>query len=91
MLNGTFQVRPTKLWHFMCSVAGLVRSDYDTRSASEMNERTQALLKLSRALRWLSDTFAITVVVINQVFLKLLLHMPSKQGMIVILFRSLPV
>lgn len=49
------------------SIAGLVRFDYKTTSAIEMNSRTQTLFKIANRLKWLSDIFHIYVIVVNQV------------------------
>lgn len=52
---------------FCVSLAGLVRFHYDNKSADEMKERTTILFKLAKQLKWLSDTFNVCVVVVNQV------------------------
>lgn len=48
------------------SLAGLIRFEYDPRSVSEMKERTVFLFRFAKKLKWLSDTFKICVVVVNQ-------------------------
>lgn len=49
------------------SLAGLVRFEYDGKSTADMRDRTTLLFKVSKQLKWLSDTFQVAVVVINQV------------------------
>ena len=50
------------------SIAGMVRTEYDTSSTKEMALRTSLLFKIAKELKWLSDTFNLCIVVINQVF-----------------------
>jgi hypothetical protein len=50
-----------------CSLAGLVRFEYDSRSAQDMRARTALLFALARELKLLSDIFKIGIVVVNQV------------------------
>lgn len=54
---------------FVCidSIGGLARNEYDSAHKEQMFERTQVLFKLSQKLKWLSDTFGVCVVVVNQV------------------------
>ena len=52
---------------FTFSIAGMVRTEYDTSSSKDMALRTSLLFRLAKQLKWLSDTFHICVVVINQV------------------------
>lgn len=49
------------------SIAGLVRTEFDTRDIHEIKERTKILFSISSTLKWLSDTFSICTVVVNQV------------------------
>ena len=49
------------------SIAGLVRTEFDTRDIKDILERTRILFTISTALKWLSDTFKISIVVVNQV------------------------
>jgi len=49
------------------SMAGLVRTEFDSSSCEEMKLRTAALFKLSRQLKWLADTYRLCIVVVNQV------------------------
>jgi len=49
------------------SLAGLLRHEYNTSSASEMKQRTQILFNLASRLKWISNTFNICIVVVNQV------------------------
>lgn len=49
------------------SLAGLVRFEYDNKSSSQMKDRTAFLFSISRQLKWLSDTFNVAIVVVNQV------------------------
>ena len=49
------------------SIAGMVRTEYDTSSSKDMSLRTSLLFRLAKQLKWLSDTFHICVVVVNQV------------------------
>lgn len=51
----------------MNSLAGLVRFEYDNRSADDMRARTILLFSLARELKLLSDIFKIGVIVVNQV------------------------
>ena len=46
----------------------MVRTEYDTSSTKEMALRTSLLFKIAKELKWLSDTFNLCIVVINQVF-----------------------
>ena len=45
----------------------MVRTEYDTSSSKDMSLRTSLLFRLAKQLKWLSDTFHICVVVVNQV------------------------
>lgn len=49
------------------SLAGVMRTEYDTGNYSEMMARTSLLFKIAAKLKWLADTFKVAVVVINQV------------------------
>ncbi len=51
----------------MLSLAGLLRSEFDSRSVKEMTLRTAVLFRLAAKLKWLSDIFRLCVVVVNQV------------------------
>ena len=49
------------------SLAGIVRNEYDTNRGDEMRARTTTLFKVAKQLKWLSDTFKLAVIVVNQV------------------------
>lgn len=49
------------------SIAGLVRTEFDTRTAKDMSLRTNMLFKFASKLKWLSDTYTLGVIVVNQV------------------------
>lgn len=49
------------------SIAGLVRTEFDTRTAKEMAARTNMLFKFSSKLKWLSDTYKLGIIAVNQV------------------------
>lgn len=51
------------------SIGGLARNEYDIAQKDQMFERTTTLFRLSQRLKWLSDTFGVCVVVVNQVWL----------------------
>jgi DNA-repair protein XRCC3 len=48
------------------SLAGLVRSEFDTSKIDQMRLRTQMLFLLAQKLKWLANTFNLAVVVVNQ-------------------------
>ena len=50
-----------------CSIAGVIRNEFDTGIGNEMNLRTQYLFRLTSLLKWLSNTFNIAIIVVNQV------------------------
>jgi len=50
-----------------CSIAGALRSEFNVSKSSEMSDRTQYLFKLATHLKWLADTFRISVLLVNQV------------------------
>jgi len=52
---------------FDCSLAGLVRLEYQATSSADMRLRTQTLFTIASRLKWLSNIFNICVVVVNQV------------------------
>lgn len=52
---------------FNDSIAGLIRTEYDTRDIASVVERTRVLFVISSTLKWISDIFSISIVVINQV------------------------
>lgn len=54
---------------YVHSIAGMVRTDYDTNSMKDMSLRTTLLFKVAKELKWLSDIHKVCVVVINQVIL----------------------
>jgi len=41
--------------------------EYDSKDSADMIERTHFLFKFAQNLKWLSDTFGLCVVVVNQV------------------------
>lgn len=49
------------------SLAGIVRTDYDTRTSQDMLKRTAMLFRFSAKLKWLADTYRLAIVVVNQV------------------------
>jgi len=49
------------------SIAGLVRTEFDTRTAKDMATRTTMLFKFASKLKWLSDTYKLGVITVNQV------------------------
>jgi RecA/RadA recombinase len=49
------------------SLAGLLRYEYNTQSKDDMNERTQYLFNVAQQLKFLSETFNLAVVIVNQV------------------------
>jgi RecA/RadA recombinase len=49
------------------SIAGLVRTEFDTQNMGEIMERTRVLFTISTALKWLCDTFNLSILVVNQV------------------------
>jgi hypothetical protein len=55
---------------FLCidSIGGLARTEFDLSHKEQIFERTSTLFKLSQKLKWLSDTFGVCVVVVNQVY-----------------------
>jgi hypothetical protein len=48
-------------------LAGLVRFEFDHRSAQEMKERTILLFRLAKELKLLSDIYKMAIIVVNQV------------------------
>lgn len=49
------------------SIGGLARSEFDTTDKEQMFERTSMLFDLGTKLKWLSNTFDVCIVVVNQV------------------------
>lgn len=49
------------------SLAGLVRFEYNLLDEKDIRERTQYLFALASQLKWLSETYKIAIVVVNQV------------------------
>eukprot|EP01035_Chromulina_nebulosa_P017137 gene17137-22651_t len=49
------------------SIAGIVRSEYDTSNKENMIHRSNILFRISKQLKWLADTFNLAIVVVNQV------------------------
>lgn len=49
------------------SLAGMVRFEYDPSDLNQMIYRTTYLFKIASKLKWLSDTFNLGIVVVNQV------------------------
>lgn len=58
------------------SLAGLVRTEYESKTVKDMATRTSMLFQMSAQLKWLADTFKLFIVVVNQVLLRkmLILH-----------------
>lgn len=54
---------------FLCidSIGGLARNEFNVTERNQIFERTALLFKLSQRLKWLSDTFGVCIVVVNQV------------------------
>ena len=44
-----------------------MRTDYDTKTVQDMVKRTAMLFRFAAKLKWLSDTYKVAVVVVNQV------------------------
>ena len=57
---------------FLCidSIGGLARNEFDVSQKNQMFDRTATLFKLSQKLKWLSDTFGVCIVVVNQVTIR---------------------
>ena len=49
------------------SIAGVVRNEFNTSNQNELYDRSAYLWKLSSLLKWLSNTYRIAIVVVNQV------------------------
>ena len=49
------------------SLAGMLRVEYNGMSSEEMRLRTHKLFLLAEKLKWISDTYHLCVVVVNQV------------------------
>lgn len=49
------------------SIAGMVRTEYDSSSSRDMKLRTALLFRVAKELKWLSDIHNLCIVVINQV------------------------
>jgi RecA/RadA recombinase len=49
------------------SIAGMVRTEYDSSSSADMALRTALLFRVAKELKWISDIFKVCIVVINQV------------------------
>ena len=64
ILNSTYYTYYTL---FLDSIAGLARTEYDTRDARQVIERTKTLFSIASALKWISDMFSISILVVNQV------------------------
>jgi Rad51 len=58
-------MKPIKFQYL--SIAGMVRTEYDSSSSQDMALRTSLLFRVAKELKWLSDVHKICVVVINQV------------------------
>lgn len=56
------------------SIAGMVRTEYDSSSSQDMALRTSLLFRVAKELKWLSDVHKICVVVINQVHIESVRH-----------------
>ena len=68
LLYSTLPIRIILYICYYCySIAGMVRNEYDGKSAKDMCQRTALLFRLSKELKWLSDIHKVCVVVINQV------------------------
>lgn len=50
-----------------CSVAGLIRNEFDAKHKNDMSQRTVLLFALARQLKALADRYKLCVVVVNQV------------------------
>ena len=48
-------------------MAGVVRTEYDHKNVNDIMQRTAILFKIASQLKWLSDTFKIAIIVVNQV------------------------
>lgn len=51
------------------SLAGLIRFEYNVQDDKEVRERTQYLFSIASQLKWISETYKIAIVVVNQVIL----------------------
>lgn len=51
----------------MFSLAGVIRSEYNTFLKSDMMDRTQMLFKIAQRLKALAATFDMGIIVVNQV------------------------
>jgi DNA-repair protein XRCC3 len=49
------------------SLAGLIRTEFDSSNSNDMKSRTMVLFSLATKLKWLADTYNLCVVVVNQV------------------------
>ena len=51
----------------MFSIAGIVRTEYNPQESDDMIIRSEVYFQLSQSLKWLSHTYSLCVVVVNQV------------------------
>lgn len=51
----------------MLSIAGIVRTEYNPQESDDMIIRSEIYFQLSQSLKWLSHTYSLCVVVVNQV------------------------
>lgn len=58
---------PIALVRSLISLAGVMRSEYNTAVKGEMMDRTQMLFKIAQRLKALAVTFDMGVLVVNQV------------------------
>jgi hypothetical protein len=58
---------PIAFVHSLISLAGVMRSEYNTAVKGEMMDRTQMLFKIAQRLKALAVTFDMGVLVVNQV------------------------
>lgn len=45
----------------------MIRHEYDAMDADDMRDRTNFVFSFAKQLKWLSDTFKIGILVVNQV------------------------
>jgi hypothetical protein len=53
--------------HFLHSLAGIVRTEYNPQETDDMIIRSEIYFQLSQSLKWLSYTYSLCIVVVNQV------------------------
>ena len=62
-----YKLSTNPLLPVLFSIAGMVRTEYDSSSSTDMALRTCLLFRVAKELKWISDIFKVCIVVINQV------------------------